>query len=400
MLNSANSDAASSSAAIPPQTHLDAAGFETLCTHFAENSRGQLGAAVPPIYQASTFLFPDAESYADRDNPNRQFEYTRTGNPTTAILERKLARLESGTWARACGSGMGAITAAITSCLHAGAHVVAVAHCYWPTQRYFRTTMQRFGIETTFVNSTKTADFVEALRPNTKLLYLESPSSGSFQILDVPELAAAARARGIRTIFDNSWATPIFQRPLELGCDLVVHSATKFIGGHSDVVAGIVVGRDPALRPDVYTECELLGATLDPFAAWLLIRGLRTLPLRMRQHQESALAIARFLAEHPRVQRVMHPGLPTHPQYELARRQMSGASSLFSFALHEQSRDATHRFLNRLKLFGIGVSWGGHESLALGGDFFSHGDEWLIRLHVGLETVADLIADLRQALED
>lgn len=183
----------------------------------------------------------------------------------------------------------------------------------------------------------------------------------------------------------------------------MVHSATKYIGGHSDLLAGVVVGRDAALRRRVFRELELLGAVADPFAAWLLLRGLRTLNLRMEQHQRSGLAVARFLEQHPRVRRVRHPGLESHPQHEIARSQLRGYASLFSFELHDQSRQATHRFMDRTKLFRIGVSWGGYESLVIGGTLFGKSpadSTWLIRLHVGLETTEDLIADVRQALED
>lgn len=390
----------------PGQTWLDA-GFETLCAHFGEQRLAHHGAATPPIYQTSTFVYPDAAAFETRDDPQPRFyDYTRRSNPTTAILEAKLARLERGQWARAFASGMGAITAAINACVAADTHVVAVSDCYLPTRRYLRDYLQRFNVSVTFVPGTDTSKFLAVLRENTRLLYLESPTSGRFDVLDVPALAGEARRRNIRTIFDNSWASPYFQNPLDLGCDLVVHSATKFIGGHSDVLGGIVVGRDEKLGRTISQEAELLGANPDPLAAWLLLRGLRTLALRMEQHQHSGLAVARLLSEHPAVRCVHHPGLEAHPQHALARRQLRGYSGLFSFELKDQSRAATHRFLDRLRVFSIGCSWGGHESLALGGlvsGLFNDATEqptWLIRLHVGLEATADLLADVRQALED
>ena len=230
----------------------------------------------------------------------------------------------------------------------------------------------------------------------------ETRTNSSNSVTTVEIAAPTYPHRGIITEFDNSWATPCFQNPLELGADLVVHSATKYLNGHSDVVAGVVAGRDRKLRDRLWAEVELVGGILDPHAAWLMLRGLRTLPLRMGRHQESALAAARMLEAHPKVARVLHPGLESHPQYATAKRQLRGYSSLFSFALKDQSREATHRFINRLKLFGIGVSWGGFESLVIGGTLFSKNPdrpEWLIRVHVGLESQADLIADLKQALE-
>lgn len=380
------------------------AGFETVCVHFGEDPAGQCGAATPPIYQSSTFLHPDAEAFETRGtSAPRRFDYTRVNNPTTAILTGKLARLEKAEWCYAFGSGMGAISATINACVHSGAHVVAVGNCYGPTRNYLKH-MERFGVETTFVSGLAFEDFEAALQPSTKLVYLESPTSGCFEILPVRRLTDLAKARGILTAFDNSWATPYFQNPLELGVDLVVHSATKYINGHSDVVAGVVMGRDELLRKRVQRENELVGATLDPFAAWLMLRGLRTLAVRMEYHQRSGLAVAEMLANHPRVKAVHHPGLTGHPQHELAAEQLRGYSALFSLALKDEGRAAAHRFLNALKLFGQGVSWGGHESLAIGGSMFSRhepGQEpaWLIRLSIGLESTADLIADLKQALE-
>lgn len=383
----------------------DEVGFETLCAHFAEDRRSA-GPAAPPLIQSSTFVYPDAAAFETRDDPQPpHFDYTRRANPTTTVLERKLAALEHGTWARVCASGMGAITAAINLPLSQGAHVVCVHDCYHPTRRYLTDYLQRFGVTATFVPGVETEAYLAAMRPETRLLYLESPTSGRFDVLDVPALASAARARGILTIHDNSWASPYWQNPLELGCDLVVHSATKYIGGHSDVVAGAVIGRNPDLGRRVAVETEWLGATPDPFAAWLLLRGLRTLPVRMRQHQDTTLQVAHLLAAHPAVAAVHYPGLPGHPGHTRARSQLRGFSGVLSFELREQSRAATHRFLNRLRLFGLGCSWGGFESLALGGEaklLFSapHGRApWLIRLSLGLETTADLLADLAQALE-
>lgn len=378
-------------------------GFETICAHYAEHRIAQGGAASPPIYQTSTFMYPDAEAFERRLLPqNPYYDYSRVGNPTTAILESKIAKLEHGTWARAFGSGMGAISAGIDACVQSGAHVVACQNCYPPTFQFLSNYLPKFGVTTTFVRGADPQDFIAAMRPQTALVYLESPTFGTNEIIEIPPIAAAARERGIRTMFDNSWATPYFQNPIDFGIDLVAHSASKYIGGHSDVVAGLLVGRDEDLRRKVRLEAELHGAAIDPFAAWLLIRGLRTLGVRLERHQTSALAVARMLAGHPKVQRVMFPGLETHPNHAVARRQLRGCSSLFSFALKDQSREAAHRFLNRLQLFGIGVSWGGFESLATAGTFFSNSDkpEWIIRLSIGLENVDDLLADLRRALED
>ncbi len=388
----------------PPGDPLTAGQFETLCAHYGEHRHAHGGAAAPPLYQTSTFVYPSAEAFEARDEVNTPHHvYTRRSNPTTAVLENKLAKLECGDWARCFASGMGAITAAINFRVSAGAHVVAVADCYGPTRDYLQNYLKRFDVHVTFVRGTDPANFIAALRDETRLVYLESPTTGHFDVIDVAPITAAARQRGILTVFDNSWATPYFQNPLELGCDLVVHSATKFIGGHSDTLGGVVVGRGTELGREFRDEAELLGASLDPFAAWLLMRGLRTLAIRMEQHQRSAFAVARLLQEHPRVRRVHHPGLESNPNRAVAARQMRGYSGMFSFALKQQTREATHRFLDRLRLFSIGCSWGGYESLALGGTLFNEDPgrpPWLIRLHVGLEALDDLLADVRQALED
>lgn len=389
-----------------PQPHFEdpvpQPGFGTIATHFGEDYQDREGAAAPPIYQTSTFIYPDAASFAARlAGTTERHDYTRISNPTTQILESKLARLEHGAWCQSFGSGMGAISSAINACVKSGSHVVCVDHVYGPTRIYLQH-LRRFGVETTYVRGVDTGAFVAAMRPETRVLMLESPTSGCFDCPEIGPLTFAAREREITTIFDNSYATPYFMNPLDLGVDIVVHTGTKYINGHSDVVAGVAVGRDADLRDAVLREAELGGATLDPFAAWLMLRGLRTLHVRMEQHQRSGLAAGRFLESHPKVARVIHPGLDSHPQHAIAARQMRGYAGLFSFVLKEQTKAATHRFLDSLKLFGQGVSWGGHESLAIGGTMFSTDPtrpEWLIRLHVGLETMEDLVADLQQALE-
>jgi cystathionine beta-lyase/cystathionine gamma-synthase len=381
---------------------IDNANFETICAQFAEDTSGEYGAAAPPIYQTSTFFYPDAESFSKRQSKSTdRFDYSRVANPTVRTLEAKLARLERGTWADGFASGMGAISAAINANVEAGSHVVCVGHCYGPT-RWYLNHLRRFDVATTYVNSVDTQDFIDAIRPETTIIYLESPTSGRFEMPAVAPIASAARERGIVTIFDNSWATPYFCTPLDLGIDLSVHSASKYLNGHSDVVAGVVIGRSDELQKKLWTEIELCGASMDPFAGWLLMRGLRTLGPRMEFHQRSALEVARFLESHDKIRVVHHPGLESHPQHAIAREQLSGTSGLFSFELAEQHRDAMRVFFGRLRLFKHAVSWGGYESLIIGGTMFSDRPdrpEWLIRVSVGLESVGDLIADLAQALE-
>ncbi len=377
-------------------------GFETICMHLADDREAHFGAAAPPIYQNSTFTFPDSASFhARQDSESTRYDYTRTSNPTTRILERKIATLEKAEDCRAFGSGMGAITAAVLSCVSAGDHIVTIDTVYGPTRKLFSELLPRYGIETTFVRGTSIEQFEEAIRPNTRLLFVESPSSIFFDLQDLPAVATLARDRKIVTICDNSNATPVFQNPIAMGIDLVVHTATKYIGGHSDVVAGLVVGDRERIESIGRVESQLLGATCDPFAAWLMLRGIRTLPIRMERHRRSGLEVARFLATDMRVARTFYPGLDLHPQHGLAKRQMRGQSGLFSFELRQNTQAATFAVVDALRYFSIGVSWGGYESLAvplLAVDPASRKDVWVIRLSVGLETVEDLKADLYQAL--
>ncbi len=389
-------------------------GFETICAHLGEDPARYEGAVVPPIFQNSLFTSPDSQTWANRSaQGSGVYDYTRVANPTTDILQTKLAALERTEAARCFGSGNAAVTAAILHSVRAGDHLVAVDTIYGPTRAFLTSYVNQLGVETTFVPGTETEQFAEAIRPNTRLIYLESPSSLVFNLQDLRAVAALARERGITTVVDNSWASPYFQNPVELGIDLVVHSATKYLGGHSDLVAGVVMGPRAHLEPLARWEGALLGGILDPFAAWLMLRGLRTLALRMERHQSSALAVARYLEQHPRIARVHYPGLPSHPQHALAQSQMRGASGLLSFELKEGTRESAYRVVDRLRYFGIGVSWGGFESLAIpigfpqgpGGPIHLPGVtvpadrvHWGARLHVGLETVDDLLEDLEEAL--
>jgi len=378
-------------------------GFETMCIHHAEDRERDRGAAAPPLFQNSTFTFPDSAQFSDRATAEGagRFDYTRVGNPTTDLLERKIAALEHGDTARAFASGMGAISAAVLSCVGAGDHLITIDTVYHPTRRLFTDYLPRFNIETTYVRGADPADFEKAIRPHTRLIYVESPSSIFFELQDLAAVADLARQRNIATICDNSNATPLNQNPLDLGIDLVVHTATKYIGGHSDLVAGLVVGPRERMTRLNRLEGELLGATCDPFASWLMLRGLRTLALRMERHHKAALTLARFLESDPRVDRVFYSGLENHPQRRLAARQMRGHAGLVSFQLRDASRERTFAVVDRLKYFCIAVSWGGYESLAVPlhvPDPATGKPTWIIRLSIGLETIPDLLADLYQAL--
>ncbi|MFZ5825431.1 MAG: trans-sulfuration enzyme family protein [Bacillota bacterium] len=381
--------------------------IDTLAAHAGDDPFLFLGAAAPPIFETSTFVF---ESFEDLEEafarPEEHCLYTRGTNPTVRVAEEKIAALEGAEHCRLLASGMAAIASAILSCVRAGDHVVSIKTVYGPAYNFLTNYLTRFGITTTLVDGCDVAEWEAAIRPNTTLFYLESPSSAVMKLQDLAAVAQLARRHGIRTIVDNSNATMLLQRPLDLGIDLTVYSATKYLGGHSDVVAGAVVGRRELLRPISKDEVQLLGGIIGPFEAWLIGRGLRTLPVRMRQHQESAAKVADFLAGHSRVARIHYPGHRSHPQYDLAQRQMQGASSLLSFELDTRDLAQIKRFTNAIRYFGLGVSWGGYESLmflpliAYKREKPEH--EWptpgLVRIHVGLEDPADLIEDLDQAL--
>lgn len=376
--------------------------FETTCIHFAEDREANLGAAAPPLYQCSTFTYPTAEHFEQRRTlePAR-YVYTRESNPTTLLLEKKIAELEKTEAARAYSSGMAAISAAILSCVKAGDHVLCIETVYGPTRRFLSDYLPKFGIETTYVRGTELSDFEQALRPNTTLIYLESPSSLLFELQDLAAVAKLARSRNIATICDNSNATPYFQNPVAMGIDLVIHTATKYIGGHSDLVAGFVAGTNERMQPMASMEGELLGGVADPFSSWLMLRGLRTLGVRLDRHSKNAMLVARFLESDGRIGRVYYDGLESHPQAYLARKQMRGHSGMLSFTLRDGGRDAAYAVVNALQYFGIAVSWGGFESLALPlevTDPATGNKQWIIRLSIGLESVEDLKADLYQAL--
>lgn len=379
--------------------------LDTLAAHAGDDPFLFLGAASPPIFETSTFIF---ESYEAMEKalaePESHFLYTRGNNPTVRVAEEKIAALEGADFCRLFGSGMAAISAAILSCVKAGDHVVTVDTVYGPARTFLTRYLTRFGITTTVVDGCDLAEWEAAIRPNTALFYLESPSSMLMKLQDLSAVSNLAKRHGIKTVIDNSYSTALLQRPLELGIDLSVYSGTKYFGGHSDVLAGAIVGRTELLRPISQQEHQLLGGIIGPFEAWLVARGLRTLPVRMREHQVNTAKVAEFLAGHSRVARIHYPGHPSHPQYELAMRQMKGASSLLSFELDTRDKEQVKRFVDAIHYFGLGASWGGYESLmilpSIGRKPAQDGPHTtLVRIHVGLEDPADLIEDLDHALK-
>jgi cystathionine beta-lyase len=349
-----------------------------------------------PVYQTSLFAFNNMDEFDHAMSEVLEHHvYSRGNNPTVLFLEQKLAELEEGELAKCFASGMAAITSAIMSVIRSGDHIICPDQAYGPTREFLGSYLLRFGIETTFIDGANMEHWKAAIRPNTKLLYLESPTSGMFELQDLPAVVELARSIGATTICDGSWATPCNQKPLNLGVDLVVHSITKYIAGHSDCLGGVVIGSKGLVNRLSQNEYMLFGGIMTPQTAALVTRGLRSLPLRMQRHQESGLKVAHYLEKQSFVTKVNHPGLPSHPQHELALRQMSGFSSLFSFESQEPI-ETLREWVNHLKYFKIGVSWGGFESLITvrGIEEGSEPNRNLVRIYIGMECPDDLIQDL------
>lgn len=376
---------------------------------YAAKPFNQTAAISPPIWQTTTFSADSAEEFAEIAVATKPAEfYTRYGNPNHAMVEATLAALEGGELALVTSSGMGAIFAALGSLLEKGDHVVAQRNHYAGATTLLKDYLPRWGVEVTFVEQTNNAEFADAIQPNTKVLYVETPVNPLMQLTDLRFVVALAKQHGLITICDNTFATPINQRPLELGIDAVVHSATKYIGGHHDVTAGAVVGSQ-ALVERIWKFALVAGATLSPFDGWLLLRGLRTLGLRVQRHNQNGMALAQFLAQHPKVARVYYPGLPAHPQHELAQAQMDGFTGMLSAELRG-GYAAADKLMSSLKLATRAASLGGFEtlivhpasmwSLQLSAEQRAATgiNEGLVRISVGLEDEADMLRDFEQAL--
>jgi methionine-gamma-lyase len=392
-----------------PKNQPDWEGAQTKAVHTSK-AYNTTSAISPPIWQTTTFGAESAEHFAEIAVAVQPSEfYTRYGNPTHKQVEATVAALEGGEAALVTSSGMGAIFAAVMSLLESGDHVVAQRNHYAGTTALLRDIAPRWGVECTFVDQTNVAEFADAIKSNTKLIYVETPTNPLMQITDLRAIAELARGRGLVTVADNTFATPINQRPLEFGIDAVVHSATKYIGGHHDVTAGVLVG-SPSFIERAWKFAIVSGATLSPFDGWLLLRGLRTLGVRVERHNQNALALARFLAAQPKVERVYYPGLQSHPQHQLAREQMGGFTGMLSVDLRGGYR-AAEAFISSLKLAARAASLGGFETLVVHPAAMwslqlspeqrrSTGiSESLVRISVGLEDERDLIHDFAQALE-
>jgi cystathionine beta-lyase len=378
-----------------------------ILTHLGEDRSKYFHAIAPPVIQSSNFQFEtlDAFRQAVADELNHHI-YTRGNNPTVAILRKKLAALEGAEDALVFGSGSAAVAATIISQVKSGDHIVCVQNPYSWTNALLTQFLPRFQVSHTFVDGASVDSFAEALQPTTRLIVLESPNSLTFELQDLEAVARLAREKGITTCIDNSYASPLFQRPIEWGIDLVIHSGTKYLNGHSDVVMGVVCGSQTKIQQIFKSEFMTLGAILSPHDAALAIRGLRTLPIRMQRIYESTQVITQRLAQHPAVDRLLYPFHPEFPQYELAKKQMSGTGGLFSVYLKAENIEQVEEFFHRLQRFLLAVSWGGHESLVLPSAAFYGipGKEdspipWnLVRFAIGLEEVDYLWEDLEQAL--
>lgn len=376
---------------------------DTKLTTLGRDPEANFGVVNPPVYHASTILFPTlaAIEAAQKSKSKNQMRYGRYGTPTTFALQDAIAELEGGYAAFAVGSGAAAILAVLMAFTKSGDHVLCVDTAYAPTRRYCDVVLKRYGVETTYYDPAIGAGIAALIKPNTTLCMLESPGSMTFEVQDVPAIVAACKAKGVATAMDNTWATALYFRPFDHGVDVSVQAGTKYVGGHSDIMLGLVAVRDQALYEKVRPAIDDLGAATGPDDQFLALRGLRTLGVRMPRHYETGLKLARWLERQPEVARVLHPALPACPGHELWKRDFKGASGLFSFVLKPVPKPALAAMLDDLELYGMGFSWGGFESLIVPGNVASirTATGWtepgqLLRVHAGLEDPEDLIADL------
>lgn len=377
---------------------------EYIEAHIGEDRERYLNSMAPPVFMTSLHALSCIEDYYDL--PEGQYIYGRYGNPTVEICEKKIAALEHGERALLYASGMAAATAAVLAVCSSGSHVICVHNAYGPLQSFLTDYCAKdLGIDVSIVHGYDIEEIRSAVKPNTALLILESPGTATFSLVDLEAVSKLAKENGIVTYIDNSYCSPVFQKPLDQGIDIVMHSCTKYLGGHSDILGGVLVVKDENLSERLSSMRPWFGGIIGPMEAWLMIRGMRTLSIRMKKHAETAIFIAKELEKDPRVKKVYYPGLKSHPQYELAQKQQTGSSGLLSIELDSTPEKAC-KFVNALQLFKIGPSWGGYESLAVM-PLYANTDEYarwygatrgLIRLHCGLEGADLLLSDIKQAL--
>ena len=375
--------------------------FATKAIHAGQEPDPSTGAIIAPIFQTSTYVQAGLGEH-------KGFEYSRTQNPTRSALEECMAAIEDGRYGLAFASGMAA-ESAILSLLSAGEHMVSCDDLYGGSYRIFERVMRRYNVEKTYVAAGNIEGYERAIRPNTKMIWLETPTNPLLRLIDIQAVAEIAHRHNLLLVVDNTFASPYFQQPLKLGADIVVHSTTKYLNGHSDIIGGALVLNNEEAYQAIKFYQNAAGGVPSPFDSWLTLRGIKTLAVRMRQHEENAIAVAKFLAEHPRVEKVYYPGLPAHPDYALAKRQMSGFGGMVSFQFKGVYADVD-KVVRRFKIFALAESLGGVDSLVCHPASMTHGSipkdiresrgltDTLLRLSVGIEDVDDILADLEQAL--
>jgi cystathionine gamma-lyase/cystathionine beta-lyase/cystathionine gamma-lyase/homocysteine desulfhydrase len=376
-------------------------GFSTDCIHAGQEPEPHTGAVTIPIYQTSTYVQPELGRH-------KGYEYARTKNPTRSALEANLAALERGKYGHCFASGMSA-TDTVFRLLKKGDHVVAGENMYGGSYRLFSRVLERFGLEFTYVDTSNVDNVKNAMRDNTRMVFLETPTNPMMTVTDLAACADVAHRGGALVVVDNTFCSPWLQKPIDLGADIVVHSTTKFLNGHSDSVGGTVISNSDEIGEQIGFLQNAIGAILSPFDSWLVLRGVKTLAVRMKRHEENGVAMANYLANHAKVQKIYYPGLSDHPQHELAKRQMNGFGSMISFDLgsHENAK----KFLDRVRLCSLAESLGGVETLISHPETMTHASvpletrtrlgitPGLVRISVGIEDIEDLIADLENAFE-
>jgi cystathionine beta-lyase len=378
---------------------------DTLLAHAGRNPQAYDGMVNTPVFRTSTVIFPSLETYEDRKNKGDKFvRYGRHGTPTTYAFEEAVARLEGGHKAVAVPNGQAAIVASLLAFARPGTHLLIPDCVYTPARQFCERRLTTWGVDVEFYPPLIGAGIAALIRPQTAAVYCESPGSQTFEVQDVPAIAAAAKARGIPVIADNTWATPYFLKPFELGVDVSIQAATKYIGGHSDLMLGVVTSNERCWNA-VRQSASDYGMGASPDDCYQALRGLRTMGVRLKQHMSNALTVAHWLERQPQVRRVIYPALESHPGHALWKRDFHGAASLFAVELRAPRDASVAPFINRLQLFGIGSSWGGYESLVnvVNAGASRSVTPWqpdgpIIRLHVGLEDPEDLVADLQQAM--
>jgi len=383
-------------------------GFSTKAVHAGEKRDHSTGAVVTPIYETSVFAFSSTKELIDVMSEKAEgYIYTRYGNPTVRTVERKMAELEGAEDVAVFSSGMAAIATTIFTLVSYGDHVISTRDLYGGTLAFFKDVLPKFGVELSLVEATDFDEMKVAIRKNTKVIYAETPTNPTLKLVDVSKFAKLGKKRGITVVVDSTFASPYNLKPIQFGVDIVVHSATKYLGGHNDVTAGVVGGSENFVQK-LKEMRKHFGGTLDPFAAWLLLRGLKTLGLRMERHNSNGMRVAKYLEKHPKVKRVYYPGLPSHLQYSIAKRQMKGFGGVVSFEI-DGDFEETMKFVDNLKLCYLAASLGGAETLATQPVTCSHYfvsaedrkktriTDQLVRLALGIEDPEDIIADLEQA---